>query len=156
MDDKRVTTLSLLTKTDLPASVNSTVQSTKDVKIRKGKPNKEELVTKLRDEIADIMPLLIGCGTQERFVLSWLNEPWHMNSVREAYKWVVERLRPETDQLSKYLGEYDVKGWRLLYLTNASHPDIQKLESHKRRVRDEWFKRPRFKLERGRVESEGY
>jgi len=65
-------------------------------------------------------------------------------------------LKPELDRLSYNLNKYKPVQWERLAKLQHVHADIRVINNLKREVREAWKTRPRFGLDKGRVENEGY
>lgn len=83
-------------------------------------------------------------------------EPWEYVNIIEAIKWWDERMMPEIRLLIQMINQRSAKAWKILQANNRTHSDFKQLSLIQRKVRDEWFKRPRWNKDRGRVQEEGY
>lgn len=99
-----------------------------------------------------ISKTLVDCKIPQKDITSWVSEPWHINNIRHAIKWVDQYLIVEINRLIETVNMYP--DWTLLIVQR--HPHVEKLREAQRRVKETWFKRPRYKKDRGRVAKEGY
>lgn len=99
---------------------------------------------------------LVNCGIDPKYIESWLFEPWYPKSIKEALTWWDEEMLPVIRQLMMILNQRTGKSWKALQATSPYHSDFKVIRVRQRDVREMWYKRPRFKSERGRVMEEGY
>ena len=115
---------------------------------------KEDVVNTYLDLVAQITPILIECRVPKDHIVSWVNEPWHINNIRKARKYINEWLRPK---IQHYISERgSKKEYELLLALHPQNTHIAYVAIKAQEVRDVWLKRPRFYSDRGRVEKEGY
>jgi len=122
----------------------------------KNKPRKEEAVREFHDFLSTSSPMLKFCGIQVSQTTKFAGEPYLYKNIREANRWCVQRFKPKLDKLTYTLASYSAEGWSSLAALSYIHPDIKAIHGLKREVREEWKLRPRFGLDKGRVEEEGY
>lgn len=88
------------------------------------------------------------CGCDPTDISSWAREPWTYPNIRNAHKWFTSFMTPVIDELSGFIKRFPSGYFTLL--GSVSHPDTITLNQKKRAVREMWFKRPRYKDDKGR------
>ena len=120
------------------------------------KPKKHQVVSEFHQRVTDGCQYLLNSGIQQDHIESWIFEPWEYNSIVRARDWWDLELMPIIRQLITVLNTRSTKGWKTLQALNPNHPDFKVIRQKQRDVKEKWFRRPRFKDERGRVLDQGY
>lgn len=143
-------------------SLQSQIDSKESERLRKrnstlkSRPKKEDTVIQFHNLVSAYSRYLINSGLDSKTIYQWISEPWNYHSIRKCIEWFHETMVPQCQNLDLILSKYTVEGWKHLAATNSRHSDFAAIRKQQQVIRNTWYARPRFKLERGRVEKEGY
>lgn len=120
----------------------------------KKRTRKEQLVADYLDWFTTNSQVLRDCGILH--ITDYVREPYKDTNIRAVFKWCKLYLQPLIDELKSVKNMYTPEQWARLYQLDKQHPDIKDYANCRRKVKEMWFKRPRFKADIGRVEKHGY
>ena len=117
---------------------------------------KTQVVNRFVNHITELAPYLQACRVNPDDVQAWSTEPWEMNHIRQAIKWINNYLLPVVRKfISTTEGQTPQEIQRLAFI-NKKHPTLVLINNAREEVKQMWFKRPRFPNDKGRFEKEGW
>lgn len=120
------------------------------------KPRKEEAVTTFHQLVTDGSRYLLNSGIQKEKITDWMFEPHHYNNIKAATRWWNQEMLPVIRELVYILNKRSIQQWKFLKNSQPRHSDFRVLREKQKMVREKWYKRPRFKQDKGKVQERGY
>lgn len=120
------------------------------------KPRKQQAVSELHQLVTDGSRYLLNAGVPQKDIESWLFEPWEYNSITHARGWWTSEMMPPIRALVMVLNTRTHPAWKSLQTMNPKHGDFRQIKLKQQAIKQRWFKRPRYKSERGMVQERGY